>query len=278
MSTAAIARRALGGAAALLMWVPAALAQSAQPPKAASPSFGITDNSFLVEEAFNQGPGIFQTIVTFQADRPGEWDAAVTEEWPLGGQRHQISYTIPFSGHSAGSGLGDIAVHYRLQVWDEDGRRPALSPRVSLIVPSGEVSRDLGAGHPGWEVNLPVSRQFSDVYLHANAGFTHFPKAAISQQTYNLFTPRLAGSVIWQAAPMFHLMLESVLEWDDQAEAPGVTRRDREVTVLPGLRTGWNAGSSQTIVGIGAPLTRAGDRWHSALMLYLSYEGAFSTP
>src|SRR5688572_10674880 len=56
----------------------AALASSAHAQGGSKP-FEITDNSFLVEEAFNQEPGIFQNIVGIRANR-GTWLAGFTQE------------------------------------------------------------------------------------------------------------------------------------------------------------------------------------------------------
>ena len=40
------------------------------------------DNSFLVEEAFNQEAGVFQNIFG-AARRNGHWGATFTQEWPV---------------------------------------------------------------------------------------------------------------------------------------------------------------------------------------------------
>ena len=48
---------------------------------AASP--GIQDNSFLIEEAYNQDPGIIQEIQLYLRDlRTGAWVYSFTQEWP----------------------------------------------------------------------------------------------------------------------------------------------------------------------------------------------------
>ena len=60
--------------------------------------------------------------------------------------------------------LGDLSINYRLQVLVEGAGIPAFSPRISLIVPSGNASKGLGNGNLGWQVNLPFSKQFRDLY------------------------------------------------------------------------------------------------------------------
>src|SRR5687768_4614227 len=128
--------------------------------------FEIAGNSFLVEEAFNQETGVFQNIFLFQrAKSGGGWALEFTQEWPVWGQRHQFSYTLPYDFE--GAGLGNIRLNYRLQSRMEDARGPAISPRLSLILPTGGDLVDYGA-----QLNLPISKQFGDAYLHVNVGAT----------------------------------------------------------------------------------------------------------
>src|SRR3954471_20480148 len=77
----------------------------------------IQDNSFLVEEAYNQEHGVVQHIGTFSRSTGGDWNSTFTQEWPLGGIRHQLSYTIPIQQiEELGVGLGDVALNYRYQL------------------------------------------------------------------------------------------------------------------------------------------------------------------
>ncbi|HXT54767.1 MAG TPA: hypothetical protein VN826_09700, partial [Candidatus Eisenbacteria bacterium] len=58
----------------------------------------IEDNSFLIEEAYNQEVGVVQHIfqsVYSNDPRQRGWAFAFTQEWPIYGQDHQFSYTIP---------------------------------------------------------------------------------------------------------------------------------------------------------------------------------------
>src|SRR5438067_11930926 len=85
---------------------------------------------------------------------------------------HQFSYTIPFSGSPGASGLGDVLLNYRYQLMSENARLPAVAPRLSLIIPTGRESDRLGTGASAWQFNLPASKQFGDLYVHANVGAT----------------------------------------------------------------------------------------------------------
>ena len=220
----------------------------AQTPAAKPSRFGIEDNSFLVEEALNQEKGIFQNIVVFTRSHTGSWTGSFTQEWPVTSQRHQFSYTVPFSRLSGAGDIGDVFLNYRLQVWDGSDARPAFSPRISW-------------SRSAWQANLPFSKEIDRVYLHANAGNTWMDDEA---------TPFVAGSAIVAVRPMFNVMLEVFNEW-----RPNGSRHERVTTVSPGVRGGWNLGEAQLILGLATPITRGGIRDHG-LLGYLSYELPFS--
>src|SRR5205823_6506966 len=99
-------------------------------------------------------------------------------------------------------------LNYRYQLMEERAGRPAIAPRISVILPTGD-SVD-ASDRAGLQTNLSVSRQIRDIYVHGNAGFTwlHGVKAADATESASLFSPQLAGSVIWRTTPMFNLMLE----------------------------------------------------------------------
>jgi DtxR family Mn-dependent transcriptional regulator len=241
------------------------LASPAAAQSAAGPNrpFEITDNSFLVEEAFNQEAGIFQNVLTLRADE-NIWLSTFTQEWPLFTQRHQLSYTLSFGSLGAGLALGDTAIHYRLQLTTEHGRWPAMSPRFSVLVATGNDEKGLTAGAAGYEVNLPISKQFGDLYLHANAGYVHYPDN-------DYVAPKVSGSAIWRLRPMLNVMFEAVTELVDT----GLTR-EAVTTVSPGLRAGWNRGDTQTVIGIAAPIQFAFGRTDPSVFAYFSYELPFS--
>ncbi len=250
-------RHCLALAAALCLGVPPPLSAQELPPSAGDSSrkFEITDNSFLVEEAFNQERGVFQNIASWTRGREGGWDANFTQEWPAPGMTHQFSYTVPFAGVGGSRGLGDVLINYRYQLTEEQNGYPAISPRLSMIVPTGRERDGLGTGVVGLQVNGPISKQFGDIYLHANAGWTWLPD--VSRVTH------VAGSAIWRVTPMFNLMMEAVAELD------------ASTTLSPGFRRAWNVGDRQLVVGAAVPLTRAGGGTTAALLTYFSYELPF---
>ena len=225
------------------------------PAPATGSKWEIVDNSFLVEEAFNQEAGVVQHILTWTRGRNGTWNGSFTQEWPAPGMAHQFSYSVPFSRTGQAAGIGDILLNYRYQLREETGGGPAISPRLSLIVPTGREADGLGSGTAGLDVNVPASKQFRDFYLHANVGYTWLPDVQR--------TTHVAGSGIWRVAPMFNLMLEGVVAFDES------------VTVSPGFRRGWNFGDRQLVIGVAVPITRADGRSTAALLTYFSYELPF---
>jgi hypothetical protein len=245
----------------------------------AAEPFAITDNSFLVEEAFNQEPGIFQNI--FGISRAaGFWGAAFTQEWPLLSQAHQLSYSLAVVDGGDRAGFGDVFLNYRYQYVTEAPGRPAVSPRISVIVPTGDPARSRGAGSTGLQVNLPVSKQTGDFYWHGNAGLTWLPRAQAAPaegsravRRENLTSPFLAASGIYRLRPMVHLMLESVILFDE-VMLPDGTGRETAFALSPGVRAGGNIGDHQLVLGIAVPTTWNGGR-DTGAFLYASYELPF---
>ena len=204
----------------------------AQQPTGAATSarpFEIVDNSFLVEEAYNQEAGIFQNI--FGALRGGgQWAATFTQEWPAPSVRHQLSYALVFDNEGRGS-MGDVAINYRYQLRTGEGGGTALSPRVSLLLRARR-EHSLEAARVGLELNFPASRQFGNIFLHGNAGVRMYPQVESSvfpspvelQAPHDvaLVNPFLAGSAILRVKPMLNLMFESVVLFEEHiVGAPG---------------------------------------------------------
>src|SRR4051812_17986749 len=216
---------------ALMLLLLATMPQT-QPPAPRSEPFKILDNSFLVEEAFNQEAHIFQNIAG-ATRQGGDWLLTFTQEWPAPGIRHQLSYTLAAQTGPDAS-FGDVLLNYRFQVAEEGPRRPAFAPRVSAILPTG--SRENGGREAGLQVNLPFSKQRGDFYFHWNGGFTWLPRG----DRADLTSPSLAGSAIYRLRPMVNLMLESVLTAQASEGVRGEVERAAVLTISPGVRGGWN--------------------------------------
>src|SRR5262249_29958221 len=147
----------------------------------------------------------------------------------------------------------------------------------SVILPTGSTDKGLGLGAVGLQVNVPASKQFGDLYVHANAGGTWRPRveADAAGRRVNLWSPHVAGSAIWRATPMWNVMLESIVEFERSVAANGGTAREPIVTVSRGFGRGWNRGDGQIVVGVGVPISRTAGDTSAALLTYFSYELPF---
>ena len=116
---------------------------------------GIQDNSFFIEEAYNQEPGVVQHIFNLPIDFTNgsrEIGPSFTQEWPMFSQTHQFSYTIPYAFTEDDKGMEDMRLNYRLQALMEGRYIPAFAPRLSLVLPTGDRDKGFGAGIVGYEL------------------------------------------------------------------------------------------------------------------------------
>jgi hypothetical protein len=267
-----------------LIGTPALTAQSPAPSQQSEEAPPIEDNSFLVEEAYNQGRGVVQHINTFSRARGSDaWMYTFTQEWPLLSQTHQLSYTVPIARNGDASpgatGLGDIAVNYRYQIGGGENVGFAFAPRLTVLVPTGASRRALGSGGTGFQVNLPFSAELpADFVAHSNAGATYTPRA---RDTFgNSAATRsfsLGQSVIWLAHPKLNLMLESSWTRAQDVAGPGQTARSTEFFISPGLRGAIDFASGLQIVpGIAFPFGVGVSRGERAVFAYLSFEHPFA--
>jgi len=238
---------------ALLSVSPPGRPAVAQSVGAQSPA--IADNSFLIEEAYNQEPGVVQHISAWQrALRTAAWTFTFTQEWPVGTQTHQLSYMIPVQRTESPSrtGFGDAALNYRYQL-RRAAADVAIAPRLSMLVPTGNSARGLGTGHIGAQLNVPVSVMLvPSLVSHWNAGVT---AVRHTTTTYNL-----GASVIWLARPTFNVMVEAT--WLEQGGM-------HVFVVNPGIRWAHNFASGLQIVpGVAFPDGKS-------VFLYLSFEHRF---
>ena len=249
-------------------------AQSA-PDSTAKP---ISDNSFLVEEAYNQEAGVVQHISNYRRDRDGGWLATFTQEWPLGGQLDQLSYTLPLQSLSSGSAsLGDVAINYRRQVLGRDEQPVWFAPRLSVVLPSGSARKGTGSGGPGVQMNLPLSvRVDGALVTHWNAGASLTrARTALGDRgtTRSVFA---AASAIWLIAPTVNLMLESAWDRTEALDDAGDRVAENSFVILPGIRGAINLPHDlQLVPGFGVPIGLGPSRGERDLFLYLSVEHPF---
>jgi hypothetical protein len=240
----------------------------------------LQDNSFLIEEAYNQEPGVVQEISTFgHSVEDGNWIYVLTQEWPLGGIRHQLSYSFSFQHESdfSSTGLGDALINYRYQAVGANGGQVYFAPRLSAVLPTGRPESGRGNGSFGFQTNLPLTLMLTPtISTHLNAGVTVLPSAEnpLGQEaTTTIFNA--GASVVWLVRPLFNLLLEAVWVGDDDVVGPGVTERRSSVFLNPGIRGGINCcGGLQIVPGIAYTVSLT-DADPDALLLYLSFEHPF---
>jgi hypothetical protein len=257
-------------------------AQTPLSRQAPDPPAPIADNSFLIEEAYNQERGVVQHINTFS--RPtgsAGWMYTFTQEWPMAGQTHQLSYTVPLAHNAdpSGTGFGDIAVNYRYQIGGGEGVGYALAPRLTVLLPTGASRLALGSGGTGLQVNLPFSAELPARFVaHSNAGMTYTPRARDTfGNTAAVRSYLLGQSVIWLAHPKLNLMLESTWAATQDVTGPGQTERSTELLLSPGLRGAIDLPSGLQIVpGLAFPFGIGGSRGERAVFAYLSFEHPFT--
>jgi Putative MetA-pathway of phenol degradation len=251
------------------------LSAAAQAPEPRGP---IQDNSFLVEEAYNQEAGVVQHISTLERSRGGGWAYGFTQEWPLAGLRHQASYTVPIEDAGGGSGIGDVALHYRYQLVGDGGARLAVAPRATVILPTGDASRSRGAGGVGVQGNLPISLVLAErLVAHTNVGATWLPAAQNAVGAEAATTSLSAAqSVVWLVHPAVNLLVEVAWSRDEEVAGPESTLRSDALTVSPGVRFAIDLPSGLQIVpGIAVPLGIGPSDGERAVFVYLSLEHAF---
>jgi hypothetical protein len=244
----------------------------------------IEDNSFLIEEAYNQEKGVIQHIFNLEYFNKPTKDLmfSFTQEWPLWGETHQFSYTIPYSILNSNKlkGIGDVLINYRYQLLDHEYWL-AASPRLSIIIPSGNRDQRLGMGVIAWQVNLPFSKRLSNLFVtHINAGFTLFPnyKQRISSEKEikkTLIYYNVGASLIWLTNSNCNVMLECVKNLTSRINTLGDIEYLNETIVSPGLRFAINSGDLQIVPGVAIPLSIKKNVTQTGLYIYLSFEHPF---
>ena len=256
--------------------------QEARAPKEETPEV-IEDNSFFVEEAYNQEPGVVQHISNLQYSLTDPKDLlyTFTQEWPLGGRVHQLSYTVPISFYSSvhPGGFGDILINYRYQLVDAGWAD--VAPRLSIIAPTGNVESGLGSGATGIQINIPVSKRLSHSFVgHVNAGLTYLPNmkdesSAFGTIKHTLTSYNIGASVIWLTAETFNVMLEYTSTFSSDAFEDGTKDRATDTIISPGFRWAINLKSLQIVPGIAMPIMLGRGSVRTGVFLYLSFEHPF---
>jgi hypothetical protein len=239
----------------------------------------IKDNSFLIEEAYNQPAGVVQHISTFNRPTVGSgWAYSFTQEWPVMGMRHQVSYTVPVL-RAGGTGFGDLGLNYRYQIAGVEGGALAIAPRASLLLATGDAAKGFGAGTAALQLNLPVSIEVTPkLTAHANTGLTYAPNAAnVSGDRAATSSFAAGGSLIWLVTSKLNFMLESVWTSTESVIGNDDTARSSALVLVPGVRRAFDlAGDLQVVPGVAYVMGVGPDRGTNSAFFYLSIEHPFT--
>lgn len=257
----------------------------------------IRDNAFLVEEAFNQEPGIVQHIFNWVQ----LWDAtalgqtrdfqwAYTMELPLGSQKHQFSFTIqalsmfekpPEGPPGNQGGMGDSFLNYRYQLLADDDFL-WCAPRFTVIVPTGDERFGLGTGKLGYQFNLPISRYGEEFDYHFNVGFTCVPQVqpfladgsrAPGQDIHGF---NLGASAFWKPRTNLNLFAEILWLRNEEFDDAGFRQGIHQVFANPGFRYAiCQFEEVEWVVGMSIPIGLTRDTPDIGAFVYMSVEHAF---
>ena len=238
----------------------------------------IQDNSFLIEEAYNQNYGVVQHIQLFQRDWIShDWVYAFTQEWPFDpAPRNQLSYTIPvFHFGGDGSGIGDVALNYRYQLIGDADAKYAMAPRLAVLLPTGDSRTGHGAGGTGLQFNVPLSVVHNNkLTTHWNLGTTIIPSQrnpfGDTAKTYGV---NAGQSFIFSVNNRLNLMLETVWASAESVVAKDKTIRGHDLLLSPGVRWAYNFKSGMQIVpGVAFPTGVGPSSGDWGILLYFSIE------
>jgi hypothetical protein len=230
----------------------------------------IEDNSFLLEEAFNQTPGVIQCTAINHIKR-GVAELNFECEMPMKGELHQLSVSVPAKVFQSTVGLEDIMISYRPLVFGRH-RWVMATPRLSVILPSGKASRGFGNGLWGIECNVALTKQLSRRLIsHVNLRSSSFLKNLMHESQQNRFHYQSAGtSLIFAAAKGFDLMAEVTTS----NEGPGFSRASSWNFIgNPGFRFCLKINEFLVVPGISTPLALLSGRpTLSQVLFYISIE------
>jgi len=239
----------------------------------------IEDNSMFVEEAYNQEDRVVQHISNLVLLPVGEKNIyySFTQEWPAFGLKHQLSYTLQLYSISKQniSGFGDMLLNYRYQLSYKQSF-VTCSPRVSLVIPTGNHAKQLGDGSWGLQFNLPVSKRWTNQFInHFNLGASYLfnvkqPEISFSRSTVSYFG---GLSSIWLMTEKTNLMLECMTYYNATPDAANKIKYTNETILAPGIRHAIDIKNLQIVPGLIVPFSISKQDGNKiGLFFYLSFE------
>lgn len=236
----------------------------------------IEDNSFFVEEAYNQEAGIVQFIQGFDYNNKAKsYNYSFTNEIPIGDNVHQFSYNFGLDHPGGGvndTKLTDLFINYRCEAYRQKGI--IVTPRISLIAPTGDYKKGFGKGSAGVQLNHIVTLELSKYFItHFNMGGTLYPKAKDGTMKEAIFGFNYGSSLIWLLHSNFNMMVEVFGTAEENFTAPGVDKWTDSYFISPGFRTAINLPKEvQVVPGMAVPIGIGESKGEWSLYFYLSIE------
>jgi hypothetical protein len=268
----------------ILLFLMVQISATAQEVKKAEFSKAIEDNSFFIEEAYNQETRVVQHINngSYSLNSSNNFVYTFTQEWPVYSEKHQFSYTLGFSSLYSGNirGFNDMELNYRYQLTGHDAFI-ALSPRFSIIIPTGNSKKGLGFGVLGYQFNLPASKRLANgLVVHANIGYTFVPSVKVTDLynntlIYNYSVFNIGASAIWLATYSTNLMLEVLQYYSHSLDGTGKMTYTGQTIISPGIRHAIDLKSLQIVPGVALPVTIQNNKRSAGIFFYLSFEHPF---
>ncbi|HEY0653586.1 MAG TPA: hypothetical protein VGD65_10690 [Chryseosolibacter sp.] len=230
----------------------------------------IEDNSFIIEEAFNQSPGVIQYTASSQVANDGT--AINLEcELPLSGERHQLSFSLPTKVSSFTFAVEELMISYRPLV---SGRHRwiMITPRLSLIVPTATIEPRLNGGTFGIEWNFALTKRLSrNVISHINLGSTHPLARSHNEPQLNRLHDKFCGaSLVLALARNMDLLAEFKAT---NASGHFASAGTWNLVANPGCRFLFKVTNFVIVPGLSAPIEwRTGLPVARQLLIYLSIE------
>jgi hypothetical protein len=244
----------------------------------------IEDNSFFIEEAYNQEDRVVQHINNgkYSLGNTHDFEYSFTQEWPVFSQKHQFSYTLGFSSINSGNvrGFNDIMLNYRYQLTGHDDFI-TLAPRFSLIIPTGDNKKGLGYGVVGYQFDLPMSKRVTNsLAVHANIGYTILPFVETTdlnniRHKNNLSIFNIGASAIWLVTSKTNLMLEVLHYISREVNETNKMTNIGQTIISPGIRYAIDIKNLQIVPGFALPLSIQNNKTELAAFFYLSFEHPF---
>jgi hypothetical protein len=168
-------------------------------------------------------------------------------------------------------------INYRYQLLYRENWA-CVSPRLSLILPTGNFNKGLGYDVLGFQFDLPISKRLSDFWVvHFNAGTTILPRvkgistnSEVIKKTLSFYN--LGGSIIWLTCTNFNFMLEFVENFNSNININGAIKHSSETIINPGIRSAINIGKLQIVPGLSMPLFIDNQVINPGVLFYLSFE------